>query len=137
VLTLSKKKELFVMLSISLFFLTCGCAAIVAGGAAVGAGAGTYLYVNGELKTDYPYTFEKTWTACERAVADLRGTAVDPMKGISEGTISAKINEEPVKLIVKYKDKNLTTVGVRVGIMGDQTASKLIHHKISDNLPKP
>jgi len=59
------------------------------------------------------------------------------MKGISEGTISAKINEEPVKLIVKYKDKNLTTVGVRVGIMGDQTASKLIHHKISDNLPKP
>jgi len=59
VLTLSKKKELFVMLSISLFFLTCGCAAIVAGGAAVGAGAGTYLYVNGELRPTIPILLKK------------------------------------------------------------------------------
>ncbi|OPY84314.1 MAG: hypothetical protein A4E72_02298 [Syntrophus sp. PtaU1.Bin208] len=133
------KKTLFAILSISLFFLSSGCGvetAIVAGGAAVGAGTGTFFFVNGELKTDYPYSFDKVWTACERTVADMRGTAVDPKKEISEGTISTRINDETVKFTVKYKDKNLTTVGVRVGIMGDQNASKMLHNKISDNIPK-
>jgi len=136
VLKLSVKRNLFAMLWISLFFLTCGCAALVAGGAAVGAGAGTYIFVNGELKTDYPYAFDKVWTACEKTVVDMRGTAVDPRKEISEGTISTRINDEIVKFTVKYKDKNMTTVGIRVGIVGDQNASKLIHNKVNDNIPK-
>jgi hypothetical protein len=139
VLKLRVKRNLFAMLLVSLFFLPTGCGletAIVAGSAAVGAGAGTFLFVNGELKTDYPYSFDKVWAACEKTVADMHGTAVDPKKEISEGTISAKINDELVKFTVKYKDKNLTTVGVRVGIVGDQTASKMIHNKISDNIPR-
>jgi len=124
------------MLLISLFFLTCGCAALVAGGAAVGAGAGTYIFVNGELKTDYPSAFDKVWAACEKTVADMHGTAVDPKKEISEGTISTRINDEVVKFTVKYKDKNMTTVGIRVGIVGDQNAAKLLHNKVSENISK-
>jgi len=134
VLKLSVKRCLFGILSTSLIFLTFGCAVLAVGGAAAGAGAGTYLYVNGELKTDYPYSFDKVWSACERAVADMRGTAVEPKKEIGHGTISTKIKDEPVKVTIMYKDKNLTTVGIRVGIMGNQASAKVIHDRVSYNL---
>jgi len=127
---------LCMILMSSLILLTSGCPALLVGGAAVGASSGTYFYVNGELKTDYPYSFDRVWTACEKTVAEARSTAVEPVKGISEGTINAKINSEPVKFTVKYKDKNLTTVGIRIGIMGDEKGSKLLHDKISAHLTR-
>jgi len=136
VFKLAATRNLFSVFLIALLFLTCGCAALVAGGAAVSAGAGTYIFVNGEVKTDYPSAFDKVWAACEKTVADMHGTAVDPKKEISEGTISTRINDEVVKFTVKYKDKNMTTVGIRVGIVGDQNAAKLLHNKVSENISK-
>ena len=133
---LNLRRSLFGILLLTLFFLTVGCEALLIGGAAVGAGSGTYFYTNGELKTDYPYSFDKVWGACEKTVADMRGTAVEPRKEVGEGTISTKINGELVKFTVKYKDKNLTTVGIRVGIIGDESASKLLHDKVSNNIPR-
>lgn len=133
---LNIKRGLFGILMASMLFLSLGCQALLVGGAAVGAGTGTYFFVNGELKTDYPYAFDKVWAACERTVADMRGTAVEPVKEIGQGTISAKISNEPVKFTVTFKDKNLTTVGIRAGIVGDENASRLLHDKVSNNLSR-
>ena len=88
------------------FFLLSGCAALVVGGAAVGAGTGTYLYINGELKTDYFAPFDKVWNACEKTVADLRGTQVQPAKEIAQGKITAPINDDKVHIEVTYRGKN-------------------------------
>lgn len=82
-----------------------GCGALVAGGAVVGAGAGTYLYANGELKTDYAASFDSVWSACERTIAQMRGTQVQPVREISKGTISAMINDENVKIEIAYRAK--------------------------------
>jgi len=42
------------MLSVlSLFLIATGCAAVVVGGTAVGSVSGTYVWLNGEMKTDY------------------------------------------------------------------------------------
>jgi len=59
--------------------------ALIIGGAAAGAGtAGTFLYINGELKTDYHASFEKIWTACEKTIAVMHGTDVMPEKEIAK-----------------------------------------------------
>ncbi|HQK79606.1 MAG TPA: DUF3568 family protein, partial [Syntrophales bacterium] len=55
-------------------FLLSGCAAAVVGGAVVGAGTGTYMYINGVLKTDYNAGFDRVWSAVEKTVADMHGT---------------------------------------------------------------
>jgi hypothetical protein len=114
----------------------CGCGAVVVGGAVVGAGAGTYFYANGELKTDYAASFDSVWSACERTVAEMRGTQVQPVREISKGTISATINDENVKFEIAYRAKNQTTVGVRVGLIGNKLSSQVIHDKIADQLAK-
>jgi hypothetical protein len=117
-------------------FLFSGCAAVILGGAAVGASTGTYLFVSGELSTDYYSPFDKTWSACEKTIADMRGVEVVPVREIAQGKITAKINDEKVQFQVTYKSKNYTTVAIRVGLMGNKLSSQLLHDKIAEYLAK-
>ena len=134
-----KLKQEWILLFFGLF-LVSGCAGaaipLVIGGAAIGGGAGTYAYVNGFLKTDYNTSFEKTWTACERTVADMHGVDVEPYREIGKGTISAYIEGEKVFFEVDYKAKDLTTVAIRVGYLGNRLSSQRLHDKVSDNITK-
>jgi hypothetical protein len=115
-------------------FLISGCGALLVGGAAVGAGSGTYFYINGEMKTDYYFPFDSTWNACQKTVADMRGLDVLPEKEIGKGKITATIEDEKVQISVTYKAKNVTTVAIRVGLIGNKLSSQLIHDKVGDNL---
>ena len=115
-------------------FLISGCTAALVGGAAVGAGSGTYLFIDGEMKTDYHYSFDSVWKACEKTVADMRGVDVQPDKEIGKGKITAFIDDQKVQIAVTYKAKDVTTVSVRVGMIGNKPSSQLIHDKIGDNL---
>jgi len=124
------------MICLFVLFLFSGCTALVVGGAAVGAGTGTYFYVNGELKTDYMASFDQVWNSCEKTVADMRGTEVQRMKEIAQGKISTVINNENVKFEITYRAKNQTTVSIRVGLMGNKLSSQLLHDKIAEHLTK-
>ena len=122
-----------------LFFALClfsGCELLVIGGAAVGAGTGTYFYVNGELKTDYTAPFDKVWPACEKTVADMRGLDVVPVKEIARGKITTVINDEKVQFDITYKSKTFTTVSIRVGLLGNKLSSQLLHDKIAEHLAR-
>lgn len=123
-----------IVLLIMAVFLFSGCMAALVGGAAVGAGSGTYFFINGEMKTDYYYSFDTTWFACQKTVADMRGLEVLPEKEIGKGKITSMIDDEKVNISVTYKAKNVTTVSVRVGLLGNKLSSQLIHDKIGDNL---
>jgi hypothetical protein len=125
------------ILSLLALFLFSGCGALIIGGAAAGAGtAGTYFYINGELKTDYSASFDQVWSACEKTVANMHGIEVVPEKEIAKGTINTKINDEKVKFDITYKSKNLTSVAIRVGLIGSRLSSQLLHDKIADYLVK-
>ena len=131
-----KRNNIWLLIPLFAIFLFSGCTALVVGGAAIGAGTGTYFYVNGELKTDYYTSFDKVWSACEKTVADMRGTEVAPTKEIAQGKISTVINNEKVNFDIKYKSKDFTTVSIRVGLIGNKLSSQLLHDKIAENLAK-
>ena len=130
-------KILLLILSFFTLLLFSGCAGFLIGGAAVGAGtAGTYYYINGDLKTDYQASFDDVWAACEKTVADMHGIEVVPNREIAQGTINTLINDEKVRLDIMYKSKNITTVAVRVGLIGNKLSSQLLHDKIANYLVK-
>ena len=129
------KYRLIVCLFVLVLFSGCAPAVLI-GGAAIGAGTGTYFYVNGEMKTDYSASFDQVWNACEKTVADLHGTEVQPAKEIAQGKITAIINNEKVMFDITYRSKNQTSVGIRVGLVGNKMSSQLLHDKIAENLPK-
>ena len=125
--------------AVALIVLTCcfslyGCPVLVVGGAAVAGGTGTYYYVEGEMRTDYYFSVDAVWSAVEKTIADMKGSDVEPDK--DGGRIVAVINDEKVTFRAVYKDKDLTTLGVRVGQVGNQTASKVIQDRVADNLLK-
>lgn len=117
-------------------FLTAGCAPLVGIGAVAGTGASTYLYINGGLQHDYRYSYDMVWAACEKTMAGMRALNVQPYKEIGQGHISAVINDEKVRFDVQYKERNVTTITVRVGFFGNKIASQLLHDKIGDNISK-
>ncbi|MDD4356329.1 MAG: DUF3568 family protein [Smithellaceae bacterium] len=129
------KYRLVVCLFVLVLFSGCATAVLI-GGAAIGAGTGTYFYVNGELKTDYFASFDQVWNACEKTIADLHGTEVQPAKEIAQGKITAIINDEKVKFDITYRSKNQTSVGIRVGLVGNKMSSQLLHDKIAENMSK-
>ena len=131
-----RKNKIWLLWPAAVVFFMSGCAALVIGGAAAGTGTGTYFYVSGELQTDYPFSFDKVWAACEKTMADMRALYVEPSREIGKGTISSVIRDEKVRFVVTYKAKNQTTVSVRVGLFGNKTASQLLHDKIGDNISK-
>jgi len=132
---LRKKRYLF-MLVLSFFIISaCGPEVLIIGGI-VGSGAGTYYYINRELVTDYSAPIDKVWSACEKTIADMRGKEVEPNREIGTGTINAVINDESVKFSVNYKSRDLTTVGIRVGIFGNKLSSQMLHDKVSENIAK-
>ena len=134
---MKRNNFLFLILSLFALFIFSGCVPLLIGGAAAGAGtAGTYYYINGELKTDYSSSFDEVWTACEKTVADMKGIEVVPEKEIAKGRINTLINDEKVKFDITYKSKNLTTVAIRVGLLGNKLSSQLLHDKIADYLAK-
>ena len=75
-----QKRINWVVLLVMGAFMISGCAVALVGVAAVGAGSGTYYYINGEMKTDYYQSFEATWSACQKGVADMRGVDVEQDK---------------------------------------------------------
>jgi hypothetical protein len=133
---MDKTKNWIALTMIMGLLMISGCTVALVGGAAVGAGSGTYFFINGELKTDYYQSFDAVWSACEKTVADMRGVDVQPAKEIGNGKITALIEDEKVQIVVSYKAKNVTTVAIRVGLIGNKLSSQLIHDKIGDNLAR-
>jgi hypothetical protein len=127
--------------AVALILMACcvslyGCPVLVVTGAAVAGGTGTYYYVEGELRTDYYFSVPGVWSAVEKTIADMKGRDVEPDKQADGGKIVAVINDEKVTFRFKYKDKDLTTLGIRVGLMGNETAARMLHDRVADNLLK-
>lgn len=106
-----------------------GCASVVA--------RGTKFYLDGKLTTDYYYPFEDAWSACSNAVTEMKGVDVHSRRGISNGSIEAVVGQDMVQIFLTYKEKNVTTVSVRVALIGDLASAQFIHDRISDDLPPP
>lgn len=126
----------------SFFFLMAGlfaiqgCTAILSARAAVSASTGTSLYINGELQTDYYAPIDRVWKACEKTARDLRARDLYVDKEYRDGSIEATINGNSVYISITYKQKDITSVGIRVGTLGDETSSQFLHDLVEENLKK-
>jgi hypothetical protein len=98
--------------------------------------SGKFLYQNGNLVSDYKANIDMVWQACEKSVAELKATDIQKERKISTGMIKAVIQDEKVVIKVEYIDRDLTSVSVFVGMVGNNMASRLIHDKIIGNLGK-
>jgi hypothetical protein len=126
------KKILFLIL-----LLLAGCsAAINMNGKVAGINSGRFVYQDGNLISNYRVDIDSVWTACEKSVTELKAADIQKERKISSGIIKSVIQDEKVTIKVEYVDKDLTSVSVFVGVVGNNMAAQLIHDKIIANLAK-
>jgi hypothetical protein len=116
--------------------LIFGCnSSFQVGDKVVGLKSGKFFYTDGTLRTEYNgASFNEAWKACEQTLTDMEALGIVKNKEISKGTIDAILQDEKVRITVNYVDRDITMVGVRVGIAGDNFSSRLIQDKIKANL---
>ena len=112
-----------------------GCAAFVA----VGAGAGAFSYISGNVLRTYDAEYQQTVRASRKAINDLRFTLINE----TSDSITTKINgrrgdDTPVTIHVTYLNSLQTEVGVRTGVVGvtETEVSERVHEKIADRLTR-
>jgi len=123
----------------SLLLCLCftSCAPMVfLGGAA--AGVSGYKYLNDVLTVVYEASFDNTWDASVKALEDLGFTIENKTEELGSGKVSTKEDEKnkKVNLTVQYISAQETEVTIRVGLLGDKTASAVIKDKIESLLFK-
>ena len=129
------KKTISLLFLIFLFLTGCD-AAINMNGKIASINSGKFLYQDGNLISNYEANIDMVWQACEKSVTELKATDIQKERKISTGMIEAVIQDEKVSIKVEYVDRNLTSVSIFVGTVGNNMASHLIHDKIIGNLAK-
>jgi hypothetical protein len=112
-------------------FFFSGCAALIGGG--IGAGA-TYTYVQGWLEKDYEVSLKQAHTASLAAVENLEMTITEETRQVGSIRIQATKDDRTNWINLDAKGENLTTISVRSGLIGDETASQTSHREIEKNL---
>ncbi|MGA2280605.1 MAG: DUF3568 family protein [Verrucomicrobiota bacterium] len=129
-----KMKLLITVLMASLLALVSGCALFVVG-AAAGAGAAGYAWVNGEIKTTESASLDRTWNATLAAMKDLEFPVTSQAKDALEANLTAR-NASNTSISVKLKNLSnaSTEIRIRVGTFGDESLSRTILNKINSHL---
>lgn len=111
-----------------------GCVLLVAGGAAA-AGAGTYAYVQGELKATESAPLDRVWAATQAAVTELELPITSRHKDALGARLLARTSsDKKVEINLKKVTDTTTEIRIRVGTWGDETLSRLILDKIKKRL---
>jgi len=110
--------------------MSAGCApAIIAGGAAVGAGSAAFL--SGQLTSEEKVSFDAAWNATQKAVEDLGYTPTSKESGAFWGELIAR-DSGGKKLTVELRspDETRTEIKIRLGFFGDEKSSRRILDEI-------
>lgn len=121
-------------LAAGLGLLFCGgCAVLLVGGAA--AGAGTVVYVKGELQATEDVPLEQAWAAARSALTTMQMVVSAEQKDALNGQLTARAPGDK-RVVVRVTKITGTTseIGVRVGLWGEEALSREILEHIRKQL---
>jgi hypothetical protein len=110
-----------------------GCSVQV-GKTVMGVKSEGLFYTDGVLRTNYHAPFDQVWSASVKALKQFQMENIAEEKTIAKGLVTATTFGEEVEVAVEYQEKNITQVGIRVGVSGSAFAAQVIHNKIKNIL---
>lgn len=126
-----KRTLLLTLIICSSLTLFTGCAALLVGAA---AGAGGVAYSQGELKNTESVALATAHRAAERAVKDLKFVVIKSQLDGLGGLIEARsASDQKISIKTKQISTKATEVRIRVGLLGDEAASRQILSRMQAN----
>jgi hypothetical protein len=128
------KRVVLVLAASVVLCATAGCALFVVG-AAAGAGAAGYAYVEGILKSTEQASLNRVWSASLGAMKDLEFPITKQVKDALTGNITARnARDKKIDIQLKKISDDTTEISIRVGTFGDENLSRVILDKIKKRL---
>ncbi|MFO7718629.1 MAG: DUF3568 domain-containing protein [Thermodesulfobacteriota bacterium] len=121
----------YVLGVLALVVLSSGCAAVALGTA---GGAGTYVYLKGQLVREYNAGMDRSYDAVLSTCNALDLEIQSRSHNLSEAKVSALDGDRTVHFRLKSLSTQKTKLSVRVGLLGDKVASQRIHEEFSRQL---
>ena len=128
-----QKKITAALLLLGIWGIT-GCAAVIIG---AGVGAGTFTYIQGELKRSYQAKFDKTLQICIDILDDLNQPIIDKTTDGETTTIRSKRKDGTEQTIrVSIISIDWTEVSVRTGALGywKKEISRQFHEFVAERI---
>lgn len=136
--TIMKRTVPGIMLLLTALALIAGCdTSLTVGAKTIGIRSGELIYTDGYLRTTYTAPFDQVWVACDKALTGMKATDVERLRKIAQGSYTAFIQDEKVRISVDYVEKEITAVSIMAGAGGNTLASQLIHDRIASLLKSP
>jgi hypothetical protein len=133
------RKGIWVLLLLFIAGGGTGCGLCIAVGAGAAVGVGASEYIGGELKQAYAVPMERTWNAVLETADELKmKTTEKSIDNLDKNRVVKGRTYEGTdfELSLEALGKDVTMVKVRIGVFGDEKASKTIHEAIAKNLKK-
>ncbi|SKA78773.1 DUF3568 family protein [Desulfobaculum bizertense] len=108
-----------------------GCAVLAAGAV---AGGGTYVYTTGQLVRTYNASLDTSYEATVRAARRLNLKVNDRVLNLSSASVNGHDKDRRFWISLKSENPRVTKISVRVGVLGDEAASRRIHEAIARSL---
>jgi hypothetical protein len=133
------RKGIWVLLLLFIATSGTGCGLFIAAGAGAAVGVGASEYIGGEMKQAYAAPMEKTWNAVLEAGDELKmKTTEKSIDNLDKNRVvkGRTYEGKDFEISLEALGKDVTMVKVRIGVFGDEKASKTIQEAIAKNLKK-
>lgn len=122
-------RNIIVLITMAISLSGCVVAWLAVG---AGAGIGTYKFIEGSLSREYPIVYARAWDATNSALSNHQISISNSMDEGVKGKIDA-VKRDGTKVTVKLEDRGqgVTSIAIRVGLLGDRSAAEKIHDEIA------
>jgi hypothetical protein len=126
---MKRLKNVIILICSVSFLYGCALAWI---GVGAGVGIGAYKFVEGRLEREYPLSYSRAWDATNSALENLQISISNSIKGDTKGNIDS-VRKDGKRVLVSLKDRGqgVTTISVRVGLLGDRGLAEEVHNEIA------
>jgi hypothetical protein len=126
-----KSKVWLLTIILGMGLLTSSGCALLVGGA---AGAGTFAYLRGELKSDEEISLDRLWNATQAAIKNMGLTVKTKEKdSLSAKLVAVTADDKNINISLKRKSDNLTEIAIRIGKLGNESMSQQILDEIKNH----
>ena len=114
--------------------IALGCALLLLGGVAAGATYGTVKYVDNTLEVTQEVSLDRTWSAANSTLAELKMPVTSSTKDGASGKLAARnAQNQPVTIQLVRKTDSVTEIQITVGTF-DSPDNRTGSQQIYDNL---
>lgn len=109
-----------------------GCIPLVVGAA---VGVGGYAWISGRLEQEFNVPAERLRRASVRGLRDLKVAIMEDVGDRVSARINAKFSDGAnIDIAIDAKTEKVSTIKIRVGVLGDKERSELILNAIQKRL---